>query len=237
VSATRRYRAARTPQQPIAVSIVCRSELLLIGLERLLSQEPDLEVFTYSKPPTEGEPALRPPKGAPGRRVGPRVVVLSDRGGADIGADCRLALESLGDQVVLLSSRPDVSDLLTAMGAGTRCFVTEVEGPEVLLASIRAAARHRTYMSQQDLELVVEWLAEKEQPGVVRDRRRENELLRLLAEGRSTNEIARSLGIAPKTVRNRVSKLYRRLGVHSRAAAVRLAEERGMLDPTDRRGS
>jgi len=38
------------------------------------------------------------------------------------------------------------------------------------------------------------------------------------------------MGIAPKTVRNRSSLLYRRLGVRSRAQAVRIAEERGLLD-------
>jgi len=63
-----------------------------------------------------------------------------------------------------------------------------------------------------------------------RSRRRDLELLRLLASGRSTAEIAASMGIAPKTVRNRSSLLYRRLGVRSRAQAVRIAEERGLLD-------
>ena len=55
-------------------------------------------------------------------------------------------------------------------------------------------------------------------------------LLRLLAGGRPTAEIAGVLGIAPKTVRNRASRLYRRLGVRSRAQAVEAAERRGLLD-------
>lgn len=164
----------------------------------------------------------------------PRVAVLSDRGVPDIAADSRATLASLADEVVLLSSRPDISDMLAAMGAGVRAFATEGEGPEVLVAAIRAAARRSVYVSRRVLEPLVEWLAERERPEGRDRRERENDLLRLLAEGRSTSEIAQILGIAPKTVRNRVSQLYRRLGVHSRSAAVRLAEERGMLDPGDR---
>jgi DNA-binding NarL/FixJ family response regulator len=162
-----------------------------------------------------------------------RVAVLSDRGVPDIAADCTAALAYLADEVVLLSSRPDISDMLSAMGAGVRSFASEGEGPEVLVAAIRSASRRSVYLSRGVLEPLVEWLAERERPADVSRRERENDLLRLLAEGRSTSEIADRLGIAPKTARNRISMLYRRLGVHSRSAAVRLAEERGMLDPRD----
>jgi DNA-binding CsgD family transcriptional regulator len=89
-------------------------------------------------------------------------------------------------------------------------------------------------MGQRTLELLVEWLAGQERARTGKGRRgKDDDLLLLLAEGRSTSEIADRLGIAPKTVRNRLSELYRRLGVHSRSAAVRLAEERGLLDPKD----
>jgi DNA-binding NarL/FixJ family response regulator len=260
VAPARKQTAATGPREPIEVVIVCRSELLLMGLERLLVREPGLVLFTYAKLPVPADeddpqkagpdegpppwPAAESVEGRPfsgedlrARRARPglprRVAVLSDRGVPDIAADCEAVLGSLADEVVLLSSRPDISDMLSAMGAGVRAFATEGEGPDVLVAAIRSAARRSVYMSRRVLEPLVEWLAERERPAG-RDRRaQENDLLRLLAEGRSTSEIAGLLGIAPKTVRNRVSMLYRRLGVHSRSAAVRLAEERGMLDPGD----
>ena len=147
--------------------------------------------------------------------------------------DTEALLESVVDEVVLLSSRPDMEVLIGCMGAGARSFVMEGDRPEVMLAAIRSAARHRTYMGQRTLDLLVEWLAGQERSAAAQGRGRGDvDLLRLLAEGRSTDDIASSLGIAPKTVRNRLSQLYRRLGVHSRSAAVRLAEERGMLDPS-----
>lgn len=57
---------------------------------------------------------------------------------------------------------------------------------------------------------------------------REREALALLCEGRSNAQIAWELGIAEKTVRNHVSHLYEKLGVHSRAEAIVLAHKHGL---------
>jgi DNA-binding NarL/FixJ family response regulator len=221
--------------------VVCRAELLLLGLERLLAQSQDVKVFTYSALPTD-PPSMQPE--LPGSRAHPgpdspvRVALLSDRQAHDVVADCERILAEFADEVVLLSSRPDMSLLLGCMAAGARSFVMEGDRPEILLTAIRSAARHRTYVGQRTLDLLVDWLAAQERARGAQARgSRDDDLLRLLAEGRSTADIAERLGIAPKTVRNRTSQLYRRLGVRSRNAAVRLAEQKGLLDEVDRRGS
>jgi DNA-binding NarL/FixJ family response regulator len=219
------------------VLIVCKAELLMLGLERLLSQTEDMKVYTYSAVPsyvrTSG--ARRQPGGGFRVQTPTRVALVSDRENPEAVAAMGEILESVADEVVLLSSRPDMDVLIGSMGAGARGFVMEGDRPEILLAAIRAAARHRTYMGQRTLDLLVEWLAGQERHATQEGRSGADlDLLRLLAQGRSTADIATSLGIAPKTVRNRLSKLYRRLGVHSRSAAIRLAEERGLLDPGDR---
>jgi DNA-binding CsgD family transcriptional regulator len=59
---------------------------------------------------------------------------------------------------------------------------------------------------------------------------RQHEVLRLLAEGRSTDEIAHALTLSPTTVRNHVAALLTVLGVHSRLQAVLKATQSGMLD-------
>lgn len=59
--------------------------------------------------------------------------------------------------------------------------------------------------------------------------RRENEILLLSAQGASVRQIANSLGIAPKTVETQLSALYRKLGVHSRAAALGVARAHGLI--------
>jgi DNA-binding NarL/FixJ family response regulator len=213
------------------VLIVCRAELLMLGLERLLSQVPDMRVFTYSRLPEAG-PAL--PDGDRNARGGSgpvRVALLSDRRAPDVVAECERALESLAHEAVLLWGSHDMSVLTGCMGAGARGFAMEGDPPAVLTSAIRSAAAGTTYIGQRALDALVDWLAyEQRARGGGAAKQRDLDLLRLLAEGRTTADIADHLGLAPKTVRNRASRLYRRLGVHSRSAAVRLAEERGLLD-------
>jgi DNA-binding NarL/FixJ family response regulator len=214
--------------------IICRAELLLLGLERLLAPTPGLKVFTYDSLPRE-LPADTG-KGTGNNGGTPRIALLSDRQARDAVADCERLLESYVDGVVLLSSRPDMSIMLGCMAAGARSFVMEGDRPEVLLVALQSAARQRTYIGQRSLDLLFDWLGAQERARGAQARgSRDDDLLRLLAEGRTTVDIAERLGIAPKTVRNRTSQLYRRLGVRSRTAAVRLAEQRGLLDPSDPR--
>jgi two-component system nitrate/nitrite response regulator NarL len=203
----------------IEVAIVCRAELLLLGLERLLVQASDFKVFTYSRLPERDRST----------RAAATVALISDRKSPEVAIDCERALEWADGVVVLWGSR-DLGVLMATMAAGARAFVMEGDPPRELTAAIRSAARESTYVGQRALELLVDWLAHEERvrAGDWR-RRREDDLLRLLAEGRSVADIAERLGIAPKTVRNRASKLYRRLGVHSRSAAVKVAEQRGLL--------
>jgi DNA-binding CsgD family transcriptional regulator len=61
--------------------------------------------------------------------------------------------------------------------------------------------------------------------------RRQSEVLHLLARGASTERIAAELFISPQTVRKHLEHIYRRLGVHTREAAVRMAREAGRTSP------
>lgn len=59
---------------------------------------------------------------------------------------------------------------------------------------------------------------------------RQREILRLIAKGRTSAEIAGELGLSVFTVRNYVERVFSRLGVYSRAGAVGLALREGLLD-------
>jgi DNA-binding NarL/FixJ family response regulator len=59
---------------------------------------------------------------------------------------------------------------------------------------------------------------------------RQREILRLIAEGRTSAEIAEELGLSVFTVKNYVERTFSRLGVYSRAGAVGLALREGLLD-------
>lgn len=73
--------------------------------------------------------------------------------------------------------------------------------------------------------------AESRDPAAVGSRLtpRQREVLALLAEGASTTQIATTLGLAEETVRNHIRQLLRRLGVHTRLAAVAYARREGLI--------
>jgi DNA-binding CsgD family transcriptional regulator len=62
---------------------------------------------------------------------------------------------------------------------------------------------------------------------------RESDILRFGAQGYSIRQTARVLGIAPKTVENIQTRLFRKLGVRNRAGALAVADTFGLLPPSD----
>jgi DNA-binding NarL/FixJ family response regulator len=202
---------------PYDVVVVCRPEVVRTGLVRLLALEPDLTVTGTETVP---EAARRPFA----------VSVLCDRGLADPPAQCQLVLDGVAERVVVVAARADVDEMLECLAAGASAVVAEGDAARDLLTAVRAALRGQDYVAPSPLALLLDWHRHQQRSRPERSRRRDLELLRLLASGRTTGEIATAMGISPKTVRNRSSLLYRRLGVRSRAQAVQVAEERGLLD-------
>ena len=200
----------------IDVVLVCAPEVLRLGLARLLSRSPELAV--------RATPELPPAMEAPAQ-----VAVLCERGLGDPAAACAAAREHVAGEVVLALERPDVHLMLDCVAAGACAFVVEGDDTAELTAAVRAAANGDHHVTPPLLGLLLALhRAQRTPPG------EDRELLRLLAGGRPVAEIAGLLGISPKTVRNRSSLLYRRLGVRSRSQAVRVAEARGLLDRLSR---
>jgi DNA-binding NarL/FixJ family response regulator len=206
---------SKQPKQSISVVLVCRPQLLRVGLERVLS-EARLEVSSYPSLPRQPRPA--------------DVAVLCSRGSKDLAAACAAMLDSAAREAVVLLDRPQAELLLDCLGAGVAGFVTEQDDPGELLRAVRAAGRGDYHVARTALTALLDWHRAQRRSRTERSRARDRDLLALLASGRTTAEIAERLGIAPKTVRNRTSLLYRRLGVRSRAQAAIVAEERGLLD-------
>jgi DNA-binding NarL/FixJ family response regulator len=204
-------RDVSAPRERIDVVLVCAPEVLRLGLARLLSQVPGLVVRATGELP----------------RVAPAaaVAVLCERGLDDVAGACATARERVAGEVVLALEQPDVHLMLDCVAAGACAFVVEGDGTAELTAAVRAAAHGDHFVTPALLGLLLALhRAERTAPDADR------ELLRLLAGSRPTAEIAGVLGVSPKTVRNRSSLLYRRLGVRSRAQAIEVAERRGLLD-------
>lgn len=156
----------------------------------------------------------------------PDVAVVDLGIGAESGLDLiprlRVAVPSI--RILVLTMSADHDDARAAVRAGAAGYLLKDSGPDEVLAGIRLVAGGGTAFSGGAAPAVII-------PGREPTRRlteRERELLRLLAQGRSTEEIARALFLSPKTIRNRLSELYATLGVGNRAAAVAVAHELGM---------
>jgi DNA-binding NarL/FixJ family response regulator len=203
-------------EKPIEVALVCRPQLLRLGLERLLRKDKRLAVTSHDS--------------LGGRPAPVDVAVVCDRGAGDPARLCDRALEAGANALVVLLDSPRPELMLDCLAAGADGFVAERDDPNELLRAVVAAARGDYHVARAPLAALLDWHRAGRRSPSERARARDRDLLELLASGRTTAEIAERLGIAPKTVRNRTSLLYRRLGVHSRAQATIVAEERGLLD-------
>ncbi len=122
--------------------------------------------------------------------------------------------------IVTRHARPGV--LRRALASGVAGFLPKSRGADEVAAVIRHVAAGARYV---DPEIAADALTDERSP--LTDR--ELDVLRAGSEGQTTGQIARTLLLAPGTVRNHISSVLSKLGVQTRQQATRMAEERGWL--------
>jgi DNA-binding NarL/FixJ family response regulator len=151
------------------------------------------------------------------RRLRLRLVVLDVRLPEICGYEvCRNLRDEFGPGVGVMfvsAERTEPSDRIAGLLLGADDYVVKPIASDELLARMRALLRrsHGPIASASDLTA------------------RELEILRLLAEGLTTADIARRLFISGKTVGTHIEHILRKLGVHSRTEAVALAYRDGLV--------
>lgn len=133
-----------------------------------------------------------------------------------------------GVRVVVMSSASHGAKALGVLRAGVAGYVLKSDLNTLDLAAvIRRVGLGGRYFSPEIEELLA--VAEETGPdGAVLDRD-ELDLIRLAALGHTNKEIARLLGYSEKTVRNRLTPIFRKLGASNRVEAIRKAEALGLL--------
>jgi DNA-binding NarL/FixJ family response regulator len=161
----------------------------------------------------------------------PDVVVLDLSLPAPSGAEVTRRLTSCDPphRVLVVSVSDSEADVTAALRAGARGYLLK-DGPvEQLVAAIAAASEGESFFSPRIGAMLLRRIRERREVPVdmpVRLSKREQEVLRLLVEGRSNEKIGEGLAIDAGTARNHVSHILVKLGVDNRVqAAVRAVRE------------
>ncbi len=132
-------------------------------------------------------------------------------------------------KVLVLSAYDDDAYIRGSVAAGAVGYVLKDEAEEVVVGAIRSVMDGRVWFSQSVLEKLAHWKTEElagvEEVALTGQDRR---ILALIARCRDNAQIAREMGLAEQTIRNRVSHIYRKLQVASRGEAIVWARERGL---------
>jgi DNA-binding NarL/FixJ family response regulator len=137
-------------------------------------------------------------------------------------------------KIVMLTVSDSERDMIDALGRGAAGYLTKDLNPEALLRALRGTQRGELAMSRRHAARVMRHFIEAARKGRTGKAGgleglspRENDVLRMLADGLTDREIAQALVISPRTVETHVSNILHKLNVRKRAeAAQRYRESR-----------
>jgi DNA-binding NarL/FixJ family response regulator len=150
----------------------------------------------------------------------------------------RSAREAPETRLVILSVHGDASHVAQALRAGAKGYLVKDAAADELPILLRAVMRGETYLSPSISRHVVEGFLGRasasseessEKPELLTSRQRE--ILQLVAEGRSTKDVANLLGLSVKTVETHRAQIMERLDIHDLAGLVRYAVRAGLVSP------
>jgi DNA-binding NarL/FixJ family response regulator len=138
---------------------------------------------------------------------------------------------SPGTRTILLTMHAEGSSVLEGLRAGVRGLVVKSRAFDELQRAIHAVCKGDTYLSPEASNVVVESYVANGDAAEPRLRDRERQVLQLVAEGKTTKEIATILSISVKTAESHRAKMMERLDIHDTAGLVRYAIRHGMIQP------
>lgn len=150
--------------------------------------------------------------------------------GIELAAELMAAAEGL--RVLVVSMHDDERTVKRALEAGVAGFVSKDAPLTELLDGVRTVVGGSSYLSPRLAAKVMDLLSGRATTGPASLTDREAEILALLANGARASDIADTLFLAEKTVKNHLTSVYAKLGVSSAAQAVAAAHRLGLARPT-----
>jgi two-component system, NarL family, response regulator NreC len=212
----------------IRVLLADDHNLIRAGLRLVVSQQPD---FVVAGEAENGRQAV-----ALAEQLKPDIVVMDikmpDLNGIEA---CQQIREALPDtQVVMLSMHSDEAYVLRALKAGARAYLLKDSAEADLARAIRAAAEGKSFFSPAVGKVLLEDYMRKLQRTGAEDSYellspREREILQLVAEGKSSKEIANLLNLSVYTVETHRAKLMEKLSLRNVPELILYAVRKGII--------
>lgn len=212
----------------IRVLLADDHNLIRAGLRLVVSQQPDFQVAGEAE---NGRQAV-----ALAEQLKPDVVVMDikmpDLNGIEA---CHQIRETLPDtQVVMLSMHSDETYVLRALKAGARAYLLKDSAEADLARAIRAAVDGKSFFSPAVGKVLLEDYMRKLQRTGAEDSYellspREREILQVVAEGKSSKEIANSLNLSIYTVETHRAKIMQKLNLRSMPELILYAVRKGII--------
>jgi DNA-binding NarL/FixJ family response regulator len=213
----------------IRVLVVDDQALVRTGLRMIIDTDPDLTVVGEA---VDGLDALEV-----AQRCSPDVVLMDVRMPRLDGIEACRRLASQAPEVrVLMLTTFDLDDhVYAALRAGASGFLLKDAPPDQLLEAIRVVARGDSMLAPSVTRLLIDEIARRppavDTPGLDELTDRELDVLRLVARGRSNQEIAAELYLGEATVKTHVGRILAKLGLRDRVQVVVAAYESGLITP------
>lgn len=206
---------------PVQVLLADDHQLVRQGLKVLLEREG----FSVVAEASDGHEAVRmAEKHHPNVAVVDLVMPLLN------GIDAAREIQRVSPETktIVLTMMTENHYLLEALKCGAKGFVMKTHASEDLVQAVREAARGRTYLSPEVSQTVVKAYQDKVDLRPDPLSPRERQVLQLIAEGKSTKEVAGFLHISVKTAETHRTRIMEKLDIHETAGLVRYAIRRGL---------
>jgi DNA-binding NarL/FixJ family response regulator len=201
----------------IGVLIADDHSLVRRGLAAIINMEEDVAVLGEA---ADGEEAIEL-----WRRLRPDVVLMDLRMPKLEGVEAirRIRHEDPEAGIIVLTTFDHDEDIYAGLRAGAKAYLLKDVQPEELFRCIRAVHAGEAYLQSKVAAKLAQRVQEQPLTG------REEQILKLLAEGKSNRAIGVELHISESTVKSHLKSLFVKLDVTSRAEAIALAARRGLV--------
>lgn len=211
-------KAELSPVPPVRLIVVDDHPVVRDGIKGMLDHDDRLEVV--------GEASSGPEALAQVRRCDPDLVLMDLRMPDGDGVSAIRSLRELSahrPRILVLTTYDTDRDIHTAIDAGADGYLLKATSRAELINAVLQAARGQSVLSPTAVQSLMDRGRQEQLT------EREIEVLRAIANGGTNREVAKDLLVSEATVKTHLLRLYAKLGVRDRAAAVRVAFERGLI--------